>query len=372
MTESRFQDMAELTGVKLVDGGSKLVADAFVARSGVQLYAGREVGNPEIDVVRVFRPEAEVRAADSMRTWSHATITLGHPKEPVTAGNWKDLAIGEVSTDAEWVDGKLRMPLAIKDGAAMREICDGTRGLSAGYTCELEWADGVTPDGEAFDAVQRNIRINHLAVVPQGRAGHEFRIGDGADKWGAAPKPSKPVKEVGMSDALMTVVLGDKAAQVAVADAPHIEKFKADQEKAFADAKAKHEAEIATKDEEIGKLKANLKAAEDAATKPEDLDKMVADRAELVTVVKAIDATIDPAGLSDADLRRKAVAVRFGDAEVKEVSDAEVSGMFRALQKGVAKADTLADFAASAPRPTSGNVWADAAKSVGIKMKKEA
>lgn len=45
------------------------------------------------------------------------------------------------------------------------------RELSCGYTLDLDETSGVTPDGEHYDAVQRNIRYNHLAIVHRGRAG---------------------------------------------------------------------------------------------------------------------------------------------------------------------------------------------------------
>lgn len=44
------------------------------------------------------------------------------------------------------------------------------RQLCAGYTCELDWTPGTTVDGQAFDASQKNIKINHLAIVDWVRA----------------------------------------------------------------------------------------------------------------------------------------------------------------------------------------------------------
>src|SRR5699024_1602747 len=130
------------------------------------------------------------------------------------------------------------------------------------------------------------------ALVPAGRAGHQARIGD---SWGAEPvqdyqpgvKP-KPVEGGHMSDQLKTVVLGDKAVQVAVSDVAAIEQFKKDSAKALADAQTKHEAAITAKDEEIGKLRVELQQAKDAANI--DVDSLVAARTELVNQVKAIDA----------------------------------------------------------------------------------
>jgi hypothetical protein len=47
----------------------------------------------------------------------------------------------------------------------------GKRELSLGYKVDLDETPGVW-EGQPYDAIQRNIRVNHLAVVPQGRAGN--------------------------------------------------------------------------------------------------------------------------------------------------------------------------------------------------------
>jgi len=52
-------DTVEIAGVRRTRDGY-LVADARVARAGIQIYAGREVGRPDLDEVRVWRPEDEV------------------------------------------------------------------------------------------------------------------------------------------------------------------------------------------------------------------------------------------------------------------------------------------------------------------------
>lgn len=146
-----------------------------------------------------------------------------------------------------------------------------------------------------------------------------------------------------MSDALKTVVLGDKAVQVAIADVAAIEQFKEASARALADAQAKHTAAIAAKDEEIGKLKVDLKAAQDAAKI--DVDALVAARAELLRVAKAVDAKIVTDGKTDADIRKAVVVAKLGDEMVKDASDAEIAGMFKAVAKSAGNkvADAIAD-----------------------------
>jgi hypothetical protein len=378
----QFTDAVTVAGTRRTEDGY-LIAEARSVRTGIQLYAGSEVGKPELSVVRVYRPADQVFADASLQSFTHAPVTMDHPAEAVTADNWKALAVGEVSTaakkDGEWV----HLPLILKDAAAIQAVETGKRELSAGYTCELVFGDGVTPDGEAFNATQTNIKINHLAIVDRARAGSKARIGDGA-VWGASPfedqsglAPITKEKDA-MSDALKTVVLGDKAVQVAVSDVAAIEAFKADAAKTLSDTKAAHDAAISAKDQEIGTLKADLKKAQDAALKPEDVDRMVADRAALVQTVKAIDSKIEIKG-SDADLRRAAVKAKLGDEMVKDASDDMVTGMFKAIAKDVKPADPFARVVADGIQPaldavgSENKAWNDGVSDLNAwRYKKEA
>lgn len=160
-----------------------LTVSAKVARAGnVQLYSGDEVGKPEMSVVRVYRPADEVFSNDTMQSFAHRPVTLGHPSQSVSSHNWKDVAKGwsdgEVVRDGEFV----RVSMLLADAGTIKEIEDGTRELSMGYDCSLDFTAGVTPSGEAYDAIQRGIRSNHIAVVPKARGGAELRIGDSANR----------------------------------------------------------------------------------------------------------------------------------------------------------------------------------------------
>lgn len=347
----QFTDAATLSGTRKTSDGF-LVADAFVVRTGIQLYAGKEVGLVDRDVVRVWRPEAEVKDAKSLATFSHAPVTLGHPTEMVTADNWAALAKGEVSTEATWDGNKIRLPLIVKDAAAIAAIESGTRELSAGYTCQLDFTDGVTPDGDAYDAIQRGIRINHLAIVTKGRAGSDCRIGDGADTWGASPVSTADMKGSHMADTLQTVVLGDQAAQVAVADAPKIEAFKAASAKALSDAQADHAKAIAAKDAELAKLQAKLDDATGKVLTDAALDARVQARADLIGKAKMVAKDIATTGLSDAAIRKAAVVATLGDAAIAGKSEAYIDARFDILAEDAAKGDPVAKALADVTKGT--------------------
>lgn len=307
----RLTDKATIGGTRITDSGY-MVTEAFAVRTGVQLYTGDEVGRPDLSIVRVYRSEDEVRSPDSLRTFTHTPVTVGHPREPVTSDNWKQLAVGEVSTEATWDGNKIKLPLIVKDQAAIDGIQSGTRELSAGYICQLDWTPGETPDGQTYDARQVNIRINHLAIVPRGRAGAECRIGD-ADYWGASPVP----KENTMT--MKAVVVGDEVVQVQDTDADKVKKFISDLNTTNAKELAKKDAEIATKDARIAEL-------EKSQMTDAQLDARVAQRAQLLADASLIAPKTDFKGLSDADIRKKAVLTV--NAEYADKSAAYIDAMF--------------------------------------------
>lgn len=328
----RFTDAAKVSGTRMTADGF-LVAEAFVARTGIQLYAGSEVGVNDKKVVRVYRSEDEVKKIDSVRSYSHAPVTIGHPSEPVTADNWKDLAVGEVSTEVEWRDGKIRVPLVLKDSRAIDKLGPNLSEISMGYTCDLDFTPGKTPDGQEYDAQQKNIVINHLAIVPKGRAGSECRIGDEADNWGAAPRTTIDNKEKPMS--MKTVVMGDRAVQVAADDASTVENFlrqlQADHDAKIAKMQADHDKAMGVKDAELETVKGELTATNAKVLSDAQISERAEARARLIADAETLAPGLDVKALSDADLRRAVLAKRLGDARVEGKSDDYVLGVFESL-----------------------------------------
>lgn len=155
-----------------------LVASPRVARTGIQLYLGSELGQPDRGVIRLYRSSDEVFKRDSIRTFAHRPITDNHPPVNVTADNWKDYSRGqtgdEIVKDGEFV----RVPMMLMDKDLISKVRDGKSELSVGYTCGIKWEAGVTDSGEKYDASQFDIDVNHIAVVDQARGGKDLRLGD--------------------------------------------------------------------------------------------------------------------------------------------------------------------------------------------------
>jgi hypothetical protein len=339
----QFIDAAPIAGTRITSDGY-LVATVKTARTGIQDYAGHEVGKPAMPVVKVYRPPEQVFSKESMGSYAHKPVTNDHPDEGVSAKNWKDEAVGQIGDEIARDGEYIRIPLIVMDATAIGAVKDGKQELSAGYTCDLVWDGGVTPDGEKYDAVQKNIRINHVAIVNRGRAGSQARIGDDVKNWGVSPVNLQTADERNgsMPETLRKVLVDGLQVETTDAGAAAIEKLTsdkaalskslADAEKAHADAIAAKDAELAKKDAEIDDIKA--KVLSDA-----DLDKRVQDRAALITVAKTIAKDVKTDGLSDADIRKAVVSDKLGADAIKDKAQAYIDARFDILAEDAAKAN---------------------------------
>lgn len=343
-----------------------MLAMSRVARVGIQLYRGAEIGRPDISVARVYRPADAVFAVDSMASYAGKPVTVGHPSVAVTADNWKELTVGNVLQGVGRDGDFVVVPFQLMHKPAIQRVKDGTNEISMGYSTDIEWRSGKTADGEEYDAVQVGpITINHLAIVQKARGGAELRVGDSPDSWGVVPVTDD--KEPEMADNLRSVIVDGLSVSTTEQGAQAIAKLSDERNaarKELSDANTAHAAALVDKDKEIGKLTAELQAAKDAAPKAADIDKLVAERADLVAVVKTVDASLDPAGKTNAELRRAVVTKKLGDAAVKDKNDDVVSGMFEAVSAGIKKPDPVRDALGVKPQggtTPAGQVTGDSA-----------
>jgi hypothetical protein len=144
-----------------------LIDTPVVGRTGIQLY--KDVDGT---IRRELRPPEEVFKADSLKSFAGKPVTDEHPGEPVTAKNAKRLSVGTMQGEGKQDGDNVIAPIIVHDGEMIDKIMnEGKRELSLGYKVDLEETPGVW-NGQEYDAIQRNIRINHLAIVPRGRAGN--------------------------------------------------------------------------------------------------------------------------------------------------------------------------------------------------------
>lgn len=334
----QFTDAVTIEGTKLRSDGY-LVVDARIARTGIQQYLGSEMGRPDLAVVNVYRPEAEVFDQASMASFAYRPITDDHPTVAVTSKNSKELARGwsdgEVARDGH----RLRVPMMLTDQGLIDKVMADKRELSAGYTCDLKWEPGTTPEGLTYDAIQTNIRANHIAVVQRGRAGKECRIGDSADLWGSAPNTAAHDKETTMT--LRTVLVDGLSVETTDAGAQAISKLQNDLATIrgqLNDSASAHTALLAAKDKDISTLQAKLDDAQAKVLDAASLSKLVSDRVALEATAVKIAKDVSPVGLTDAALKAAVVKAKRGDKITadKLADEAYVSATFDILAEDLA------------------------------------
>lgn len=157
--------------------GYLVVRNCNISRSGYQIYRADEIGAPGTDLIRVYRSPKEVFAPAAMESAEGKSITELHPNEPVTAhtdmgvncGHAQNVRVGPMLEDGNQA---LIADLVIKNASLISKI-EGElmREISVGYTC------GYSQD-ESGQWLQQNILVNHIAIVPSGRAGELVRVHD--------------------------------------------------------------------------------------------------------------------------------------------------------------------------------------------------
>jgi len=164
---------------------------ARLTRTGILEYR-----RPDGTVRRELRLASEVFNTDSLSTLHGATVTdLSHHRDLLTTASWNDATRGH--TDAVRKDGNfVSADLMINDPTMVADIENGRlHDISCGYSCKLDHTSGVF-EGQPYDAIQRNIRYNHVAVLPKGkgRAGTDVALRlDARDAECVELKEGKPM-----------------------------------------------------------------------------------------------------------------------------------------------------------------------------------
>ncbi|MDH4163317.1 MAG: DUF2213 domain-containing protein [Nitrospirota bacterium] len=147
-----------------------------IARSGEMIYGKDEspitVG-PDGRAI-VSREPKEVFRAETIASFEGKPFTIKHPEDFVNPQNWKMLAKGHIQNVRKGsgeFENDLIADILVTDHEAILMVEGGIREVSCGYECEyIELGIGR--------GMQTNIIGNHLALVPQGRAGDKYAIND--------------------------------------------------------------------------------------------------------------------------------------------------------------------------------------------------
>lgn len=140
-----------------------LVARARIARTGVLVYQ-----NQDGTTRRELRLEEDVFKKESLDSFRAAPITMRHPGALITPLNWRDHVIGHMAGDVEKEDSFVAGDAHVQDAKGVRAVESGDVELSCGYQCRLDKTPGEHPVFGKYDAIQRDIVGNHIAIGPSG------------------------------------------------------------------------------------------------------------------------------------------------------------------------------------------------------------
>lgn len=338
----KFTDRAQIGGMKVTQDGY-LVGDVRCSRTGIQQYLGVELGLPTSDVINVYRPESEVFSKDSLASYANKPISDDHPVEMITSDNWAKYGKGDIGSDIVRDGEFVSVSYKIMDGDTIAKVKAGKAEVSMGYMAEIDFQDGVTPDGQAYQAIQKNIRINHLAIVDRGRAGSECGFSDSAKslKWGTSP-----ITKVGDNQVtLKTLIVDGLTVETTDTGAAAVQKLADDKNtvvRQLADAKAAHETAINAKDAELAVKDAEIDALKAAKLSDAEIDAKVKARSDLLSKAHMVAKDADFTGLSDADIKKAAVVAKLGDAAIDGKTEAYIDARFDILVESADKAEPFA------------------------------
>jgi hypothetical protein len=297
-TVSRY-DYGQISKSEISDEGY-LKVWCKAARVGTQLYT-RGDGKQ----CREYRPEEEVAKPESLASFGMKAVTMGHPPVLLDSGNTNVHQIGHAGSQVRFNDGFVEVALLITDKEAISQIQRGdAQEVSSGYRVDFDPTPGVTPSGESYDGVQRNIRINHIAIVKKGRAGSDVRlILDSCDRNDAIAVNENPSNSTLFP--MAQVQLDGLGLDLPAEAAGVIQSYVKDSDRAKADLQTKLDSQeeqiqaVVTENEEtLGRLDAALERIE-------ELEKQAAVSAE------SADSRDDAAEINDAVNQRLSTLDKF-------------------------------------------------------------
>ena len=267
----------------------------IVGRTGILVYR-----NADGTERKEYRPPEEAFKADSLASLQGKPITIGH-KAYVTAGNAAQVApIGSVLSAGRQDGDTIRADIVIYN------LDTNARELSCGYTLDLDETPGTTPEGEHYDAIQRNIVYNHLAVCSRGRAGVARLNMDGSQ----IIDEENPKEDKGMIE--MTKIRLDSGIEYECAPEVKVEiekmrKDSAEAKKEFDKLQAKFDA----LDAELKKEQEGRKT--DAEKAKANFDGAIKARVELLKVAEA-HKVVNADSMTDTEIKTAVIKAVRGDA----------------------------------------------------------
>lgn len=132
-----------------------------------------EYRNEDGSIRRELRLPEEVFKEESLASYEGKPIIVTHAAGEVNKDNVAQETIGTILSKGYQDGNNVRAKIVVHETDIVKRI--GLRELSLGYKLTLDETPGIW-HGQPYDAIQRDIIVNHLALVLDARAGHSARL----------------------------------------------------------------------------------------------------------------------------------------------------------------------------------------------------
>lgn len=312
--------------------GFLVCRDVAITRTGTLDYIHHEVkdvAKGDSMITKIERTAEDVFDPDTIASFEGKSLTVNHPSIFVGPNNYRQLEVGTLHNvrkgEGSMAD-KLVTDIIVKDAAAIKKIeSRELREVSCGYHAEYIT---VSP---GFGR-QTQIRGNHLALVPRGRAGPECAIFDSAPTIKGLNMSAKDriLKALGIALDSLPEDLEEETVDSLKLKLKKLGEEKAAAETQAKDAKAtadKATADLAALTADKAKLTADLAtvtADRDALKKPEPVaDQKVTHDAAVISAAEILAPGI---AKDAADIKVQALKTAHATADGKAVIDAMTGG----------------------------------------------
>lgn len=166
---------------RIDDNGYLHVSACPISKACINPYYGREIPgaaelglNPTGIYYGYRDPDELAKAAE---TFNGLPLLLEHHFDSADEPQ-KEHRVGATGTDTAFDAPYLRNTISVQDADAIGKI---ERGEFKELSCSYRYTPDFTPgevDGVAYDFIMRDIKGNHVALVPRGRAGSDVAVAD--------------------------------------------------------------------------------------------------------------------------------------------------------------------------------------------------
>ena len=144
-------------------------------------YLGKQISDelePE-KIYYVYRPPEELFSKEAIDSFNENPVPLVDNHTMIGDGFTpaEQKGIHGVISNIHRENDQLVGDLAIYSDSMKRQIEGGKKDLSMGYFCTYDLQEGFY-NGQHYDAIQRDLRSNHVALVDEGRCGRSVRVYD--------------------------------------------------------------------------------------------------------------------------------------------------------------------------------------------------